>query len=103
MRHKYGAKRCTSDEIKFPSQLEKNYYHKLKRLQQEGSLLFFLRQPLFDLGGGVTYRADFVEYWSDGKVRFVDCKGVDTKDFIMKKKLVESMYPHIEIEVVKKV
>ena len=82
--------------------MEMRYYHKLKIAQKSGSLLFFLRQPKFDLGGGVTYSADFVEYWKDGTVIFTDVKGVETKDFIMKKKIVESLY-EITINVIKKV
>jgi hypothetical protein len=101
-RHKFNAKPCTADDIKFPSQLEKNYYYRLKRLQQAGEVLFFIRQPSFDLGGGVKYSADFLEFHADGTCHFVDCKGVETKEFIMKKKLVESLYP-VKIEVVKKV
>jgi len=101
-KHKFGAKRTQTDDIKFDSKLEANYYRKLKMAVSSGELLFFLRQPLFDLGGGVTYKADFAEYWADGEVKFTDVKGVETKDFVMKKKLVESLYP-ITINVVKKV
>ena len=103
VRHKYGAKRCEEDSIKFPSRLERNYYQKLKLAKKSGELLEFLRQPLFDLPGGVSYRADFIEFWRDGTVRVTDCKGMLTKDFISKKKMVEALYPHIEIEIVKKV
>lgn len=101
--HKYGAIRCESDGIKFPSKLERAYYEKLKLLVKAGEVCYFLRQPLFDLPGGVQYRADFQEFWADGTIRYVDCKGVETKDFVMKKKMVEALYPHVQIEVVKKV
>jgi len=101
-RHKFGAKRSKIDAINFDSKLEAAYYNKLKILQSAGEVVFFLRQPMFDLGGGVTYKADFAVYWATGNVSFVDVKGVETKDFIMKKKLVESLYP-ISIDVIKKV
>ena len=101
-KHKFGAKPCKSGEIKFPSKLERDYYNKLKALQRSGEILFFLRQPVFDLGAGLTYKADFVEYWSDGEVVFTDCKGVETKEFIRSKKLVESLYP-IQLNIVKKI
>lgn len=103
IRHKYGAVACESDGIKFPSKLERRYYEKLKLLQKSGELVMFLRQPKFDLPGGVTYSADFIEFWADGTVRVVDVKGMPpTKDFLTKKRIVEDLYP-IEIEVVKTV
>jgi Protein of unknown function (DUF1064) len=49
------------------------------------------------LPGGVTYRVDFQEFHSDGSVHFIDVKGVRTKSFISKKKIVEALYP-VEIE-----
>ena len=45
------------------------------------------------------YRVDFQEFHSDGTVRFIDVKGYKTKEFIMKKKMVEAEYP-VEIEIV---
>jgi len=102
VRHKFGAKRITVDDIKFDSKLEATYYRKLKIAVQSGELLFFLRQTPFHLPGGVRYVVDFTEYWADGEVKFTDVKGMETKEFIMKKKMVESLYP-ITINVVKKV
>lgn len=101
IKHKFGAKPTKIDSIRFASKAEAEYYHKLKILVSSGELLFFLRQPSFDLGGGVTYKADFAEYWADGEVKFTDVKGFETKEFISKKKIVESLYP-ITINVVKK-
>ena len=45
----------------------------------------------------MTYRIDFVVFWSDGNVTFEDVKGVRTPQYITKKKMVEALYP-IEIE-----
>jgi len=108
-KHKFGAIRDERDGIKFPSRLEARYYDKLKLAQRSGELLFFLRQPLFDLGGGVPYRADFMEFWAPkegeecGEIRIVDVKGMPpTEAFKVKKRIVESKYP-IEIEIVRKV
>lgn len=42
---------------------------------------------------------DFQEFHASGEVRFVDVKGMETKDFIMKKKMVEALYP-VEIQIV---
>jgi hypothetical protein len=101
-RHKFFAKPCEVDGIKFPSQLEANYYRKLKIRQRAGDVVFFLRQVPFYLPGGVKYVCDFQEFRQDGTVHFIDVKGVETSSFIDKKKIVEALYP-IEIEVVKKV
>jgi len=102
VKHKFGAIATKADGINFPSRLEAKYFEHLKMMKKSGELVMFLRQPKFDLGGGCTYSADFLEFHKDGTCRVVDCKGVLTKEFIMKKKIVESLYP-IEIEVVKNI
>ena len=76
VKHKFGAIRCEYDGIKFPSRLEKRYYEKLKLMVKAGKIVMFLRQPLFDLGAGITYKADFLEFHNDGTVRVVDVKGM---------------------------
>ena len=98
IRHKYKAVQCEDDGIKFPSKAERNYYRTLKMLQKAGDVVFFLRQPSFDLPGGVKYRADFLEFWADGTVHVTDVKGVQTESFKAKKRMVESLYP-VEIEI----
>lgn len=99
-KHKFNAKAQISDCMRFDSRKEAAYYGKLKILQKSGELVFFLRQVPFHLPGNVTYKCDFMEFWKDGTIRFTDVKGFETKDFIMKKKMVEDLYP-IEIMVVK--
>lgn len=98
-RHKYNAKKVMYDGIKFASEKEGNYYLELKLRVKAGEVLFFLRQTPFHLPGGIKYSVDFQEFHIDGSVHFVDVKGMQTKDFIMKKKMVESLYP-VEIEIV---
>lgn len=98
-RHKYNAKRTEVDNIRFDSAKEARYYNELLLRQKAGEVVFFLRQTAFHLPGGVTYRVDFQEFLANGTVRFVDVKGMKTKDFIMKKKMVEDLYP-VKIEVV---
>lgn len=95
--HKFHAKRVENDGIKFPSKKEAAYYEKLKFLQKNGQVIFFLRQVPFSIPGNVTYRADFMVFWSDGTVSVVDVKGMRLQSYIDKKKMVEALYP-IEIE-----
>jgi hypothetical protein len=92
--------RTESDGIKFDSKKEARYYDQLKLRVKSGEVLFFLRQVPLHLPGGVRYVVDFQEFHSDGTVRFVEIKGFETAQWLVKKKLVESFYP-ITIEVVK--
>ena len=98
-RHKFNAVRTEVDGIKFDSKKEAAYYGQLKLRKMSGEIVFFLRQVPFHLPGGVTYRVDFQEFHADGTIKFTDVKGMQTKDFIMKKKMVEDLYP-VEIEIV---
>lgn len=99
IRHKFNAIAVEYDGIRFDSKKEGRYYLDLKLRQQAGEIVFFLRQVPFHLPGSVTYRVDFQEFHKDGTVHFVDVKGMKTKDFTMKKKMVEDLYP-VEIEIV---
>lgn len=99
LRHKYHAKPTELDGIRFDSKKEAKYYQELKLRQKAGEIIFFLRQVPFHLPGGVTYRVDFQEFHADGTVHFLDIKGMQTDEFKMKKKMVESLYP-VEIEIV---
>ena len=99
-RHKFKAVKTENDGIKFSSKLESRWYSIIKDMQENGEILFFLRQVPFHLGGGVTYRADFMLFFTDGRVEVWEAKGYDTPEWVIKKKLVESLYP-IKIKVVK--
>jgi len=100
IKHKFHATQSINDGIKFSSKLEARWYSVIKDMKDSGEVLFFLRQVPFHLPGGVTYRADFLLFYAEGKVEVVECKGFDTPEWIIKKKLVESIYP-IKIMVVK--
>ena len=97
--HKYKARVVVADGIRFSSKKEAKYYGDLQLAQKSGELLYFLRQTTFDLPGGIRYRVDFVEFWENGEIRYIDVKGYRTKEYIIKKKLVESLYPIKIIEV----
>jgi len=95
--HKFHARQTEYNGRTFHSKKEAKRAQELDWLIRGGEVVFYLRQPMFDLPGGVTYKADFAIYWTDGHVSFEDVKGYRTKDFVMKKKMVESQYP-ISIE-----
>lgn len=99
--HKFKAKAVNDEGQRFASGLEWRYFKHLKILKMSGEVLFFLRQVPFHLPGGVKYVVDYQVFYSDGSVQFVDVKGFETSEFVLKKKIVEDLYP-VEIEIVKK-
>lgn len=101
VRHKFHAKPTEFDGIRFDSKGEARLYQRLKLQQAAGSVLFFLRQVPIHLPGGTRLVIDFLVFYADGTVKFLDFKGVETDGFKIKKREVEAMYP-IEIELVKR-
>jgi len=99
--HKFKAKSVKDEGHHFPSTLEWKYFKHLEKLQSDGEVLFFLRQVPLHLPGGVKYVVDFLVFYSDETCSFIDVKGMETSEFLLKKKMVEDLYP-IEIEIVKK-
>jgi hypothetical protein len=75
------------------------------RWRKAGEVLFFVRQPSFDLEGGVVYRADFLvvrdrqDFGCD--VDVIDCKGFLTPACKNKIKQVEARY-HVKVQLVRK-
>ena len=90
---KYNSKITTEDGIKFHSKKEAKYYQVLKARQHMGEVLFFLRQVPIHLPGNTKYVIDFVEFWKNGSVHWVDVKGKRTPAYIRSKKQVEALYP----------
>jgi hypothetical protein len=99
LRHKFNAVRTEVDGVKFASKREARYYQELQLAQKSGELLFFLRQVPLHLAGGVKYICDFLEFWKNGEVRFVDTKGFRTPMYTAKRKMVEATYPITILEV----
>ena len=102
IKHKFHAKPVQEDGHHFPSKLEWKLYNQLLLQQKAGEVLFFLRQVPFHLPGGVKYVLDFLVFYTNGEVKALDAKGMETDTFTLKKKMVEDLYP-IEILVIKKV
>lgn len=100
-RHKFNAKQVEYDGIKFDSILEGDFYLNLKLQRQAGIVLFFLMQVPIHLPGGTKLVVDFQVFYADGTCRFIDTKGIETSDFLIKKREVEHCYP-FEIEIVKR-
>lgn len=92
-RHKFGAVKTERNGFKFDSKKEARRFDDLNLLIRAKEVVFFLRQVPFHLPGNVTYRVDYQIFWANGEVTFEDVKGMRTPTYIMKKKMVESLYP----------
>lgn len=109
MKPKYHNKKCSYDGMTFDSKHERDRYCELRLLQKAGVISDLRCQVSFRLvpeqrgpdtlgprGGrrrgrvlekAVDYVADFV-YVKDGQTVVEDAKGVRTKDYIIKRKLM---------------
>lgn len=104
-RLKFGQSPCVVDYIKFPSHVHAMRYQQLKLLQKAGQILWFIREPMFDLGGGTTCRADFLIVWGSGlaygeKVTVEDVTGFETPSKIRNYKQVKALYG-IDVQLVR--
>ena len=101
---KYGNKRVTVDGITFDSQREAVRFQELRLLEKAGEIGGLRRQVHYELipaqydrrtgkllERSVKYVADFV-YQTDGFTVVEDVKGVRTKEYIIKRKLL--LYRH---------
>lgn len=105
-RSKYGNKRVVVDGIRFDSKREAAYYGELKLREKASEVSAVELQCPFELVGPdglliTTYRCDFA-FWdhSEDRFRVIDVKGVETKEFRIKKRLMKSL-KGIDVEVVK--
>ena len=95
---KYGNKKTTVDGIEFDSVKEAQRWSELKLLERAGVIFNLQRQVPFVLipkqvrdgktvERPVVYKADFV-YTENGQEVVEDTKGMKTKDYIIKRKLM---------------
>lgn len=90
---KYNSQITETDGIKFRSKKEAKYYQVLKARQHMKEVSYFLRQVPIHLPGETKYIVDFIEFWTNGNVVYVDVKGKRTPAYIRSKKQVEALYP----------
>jgi hypothetical protein len=109
--NKYGAKKTEIDGINFDSKREADRYNQLKLLKQASVIADFECHPKFELQPAftkngtryqaITYTADFLVTYPNGRQEVEDVKGVLTRDFQIRRKLFEAKYPDLTITVVK--
>ncbi|APT48979.1 hypothetical protein BSA171_14570 [Bacillus safensis] len=102
MSNKYGARKTVVDGITFDSKAEAKYYQHLKWLKQAKQIKDFSLQPRFELQETfkkhnktfrkIEYIADFEVHNLDGSIEIIDIKGMETKDFAIKRKLYERKF-----------
>lgn len=108
---KYNNKKTIVDNIKFDSKAEANRYIELKMLEKARKISDLELQPKFILQEkyinnkgekirAITYKADFC-YLEGNKIVVEDVKGVETKEFKIKKKLFENKYRDIDFRLIK--
>lgn len=87
------------DGMRFDSKLEARCYQWLKTLEAAGAVVCLVRQPSWDIGGGVKYRADFLAVGSHWPAGFavIDAKGYDMQSGRNKRKQLQAKYG-IEVE-----
>lgn len=103
-KHKYNAHKTMVDGIQFDSKREAEYYCQLKLRITAGEIIKFDLQPEFVLQEGyvnkagykvraIKYKADFRIYYPNGRIQIVDVKGVRTRTYLNKKKMLLKRYP----------
>lgn len=94
--NKYHAKKTLLDNILFDSKREASRYQELKLMQRAGAIQNLKLQPKYPLiVEGVKicdYKADFYYETKQGQKITEDCKGVKTRIYVMKRKLMQAIY-----------
>lgn len=95
--NKLGNKKVEYDGVVFDSKMERDYYVYLRRLQDAGQIIAIELQPTvelqpkFERGGkkyrAITYKPDFHIHWADGRVEYVDVKGISTQQGELRRKM----------------
>lgn len=108
--NKYRNKKIQIDRYVFDSIAEGQRYRELALLERAGKISDLKLQPRFLLQesfkkNGKTYRkieyvADF-QYKENGRIIVEDVKGMETKEFKIKRKLFEYKYPDLELKIIK--
>ena len=80
------------DGIRFASKREARRWKELRLLFKAGEIQGLARQVQFMLPGGIVYVADFLYLVVSGSAWTIeDAKGVMTKEYVLKKRLMKSI------------
>jgi hypothetical protein len=87
---KYRNRRTPYGADVYDSAREANRAAELDMLTRAGEIAGYAKQVPFRLPGDIVYRADFVVLLQDGTYRIEDAKGVRTKEYRLKKRLMKA-------------
>ncbi len=92
-RSKYGNIRTEYNGRMYASKKEAHYAARLDLLIKCGEIKYYLQQvPLVYPGGGKLV-IDFIIFYANHGVEYVDVKGTITAMYKAKKRIVEAIYP----------
>lgn len=106
--NKYHARKTTVYGITFDSKREAEWYMMLREKQRLGEIKSIDLQPTYTLLEGfrdntgkaqkpITYTADFLVEYDDGRREVIEVKGVRTRDYQLRKKLFLHMMRETDI------
>lgn len=106
--NKYNARKTTVCGHTFDSKREAEIYLDLLSRKQHGEILRIGLQPSYTLLEGfkdntgknqkpITYTADFLVEYDDGRREVVEVKGMRTRDYLLRKKLFLHMMRETDI------
>jgi hypothetical protein len=99
-KNKYGAKKQTYNGVKYDSTFESKVAEDLDWQLKAGELVEIKRQVKIAMhvnGVFITnYYVDFRTVDRHGQVTYVEAKGIETKDFLIKKRLFIALLPEID-------
>lgn len=98
-RSKYGAEKVVLDGIRFDSKAEAARWIQLKEMQRKKIIKGLELKPVYKFASGVKYIPDFM-YIENQKWVTEDVKGVETREFKTKKKMMLHEYG-IDVQVVR--
>lgn len=97
-RRKYGNEKPTINGVKFDSKAEMMRYIQLSDMEAKGEISQLRMQVPYELQSSfkigsktiraIKYVADFVYIDKDGKEHVEDVKGMETKEYILKRKMM---------------
>lgn len=106
--NKYNARKTTVYGRTFDSKREAEYYLLLHEKKRLGEIKSIDLQPTYTLLEGfrdntgkaqrpITYTADFLVEYDDGRREVIEVKGVRTRDYVLRKKLFLHMMRDTDI------
>lgn len=106
--NKYHACKTTVYGRTFDSKREAEWYLMLREKQRLGEIKHLECQPTYTLLEGfqdnqgkpqkpITYTADFLVEYDDGRREVIEVKGVRTRDYVLRKKLFLHMMRETDI------